>query len=558
MLIAGEWRTIRARFSERSELIPHSYTLGLASADAEDVIVRRDLYRNRALSGLILGSYDLAKTDALACLSGNRDEKSIKEDMKGLYRAARAAYELNDFTSAEALLTRLLKLSPNDEDGRRELQKTITRGAERNAKYDFAAIAKSMPETQYYADHADFTSRTYVHQTDGHGRGLFANTFIPAGDLILCEKAFVAAHGINDQSSITLMLNLNTNLYELGTYGKIWAGTVQKLLNNPSLVDPVLNLHAGDYPKDKSSVAPVVDGAPVVDAFHVQAIIECNSFGFTPNRPGHPYGNTVTSKDSFGKSTGLWVQASYMNHSCLPNAHRSFIGDLMILRAIRDIPRGTEICVAYRSDSHDVDKRHEDLQKWGFQCSCGLCDADVKSSAAQRSTRNTISESICIFVQKNVITRQSRPSNDTFAEAEVLLQQITATYPEDIYHGLPRLAIVPMDEWFVRAYSVMGCHGKVIQYASAVLRDLGYQFRLGGSDVIFDRANCILSPLAVDSLMYIAGVKYAQGYKLVGEKIRDLAKEAYRTLNGELSGFDMIFGTVGAVRGSCRTRTKAN
>lgn len=36
-------------------------------------------------------------------------------------------------------------------------------------------------------------------------------------------------------------------------------------------------------------------------------------------------------------SCGTWIQASYINHSSTSNVRRSFIGDMMIVRAICDL-----------------------------------------------------------------------------------------------------------------------------------------------------------------------------------------------------------------------------
>jgi SET domain-containing protein len=48
--------------------------------------------------------------------------------------------------------------------------------------------------------------------------------------------------------------------------------------------------------------------------------------------------------------------ASFTNHSCLHNAQHSFIDDIVIVRATKDIPAGTEILIRYRERTTDFPK----------------------------------------------------------------------------------------------------------------------------------------------------------------------------------------------------------
>lgn len=52
-----------------------------------------------------------------------------------------------------------------------------------------------------------------------------------------------------------------------------------------------------------------------------------------------------THQDEIFHSCGIWLKASYTNHSCCSNARRAFIGDMMIVRAAQDLEPNTEITV---------------------------------------------------------------------------------------------------------------------------------------------------------------------------------------------------------------------
>jgi len=43
------------------------------------------------------------------------------------------------------------------------------------------------------------------------------------------------------------------------------------------------------------------------------------------------------------KASGIWIISSYINHSCISNCRRSFIGDMQIIRATQDLHADTEL-----------------------------------------------------------------------------------------------------------------------------------------------------------------------------------------------------------------------
>jgi SET domain-containing protein len=83
-------------------------------------------------------------------------------------------------------------------------------------------------------------------------------------------------------------------------------------------------------------------------------------------------------KESGWRSTGMWILASYINHSCNPNSVRCFIGDMIIIRAARDLPTGTELMISYVPPTEaEPGAIHERLRRsWGFDCDCVICADD--------------------------------------------------------------------------------------------------------------------------------------------------------------------------------------
>lgn len=75
------------------------------------------------------------------------------------------------------------------------------------------------------------------------------------------------------------------------------------------------------------------------------------------------------------KTSGLWLLASRINHSCIDNCCRSFIGDIMIIRATQDMPADTELfhCYSYPVPGEPYENTQKRLKHWGFTCDCELC-----------------------------------------------------------------------------------------------------------------------------------------------------------------------------------------
>jgi hypothetical protein len=84
-----------------------------------------------------------------------------------------------------------------------------------------------------------------------------------------------------------------------------------------------------------------------------------NVFG-CPESSLTTHNNVIANKPNEEKEydlCGIWTQASYINH-----ARRSFIGDMMIVRAAKDIDSDTEITFWYQVPTdHNSKKMQEKL-----------------------------------------------------------------------------------------------------------------------------------------------------------------------------------------------------
>ena len=110
---------------------------------------------------------------------------------------------------------------------------------------------------------------------------------------------------------------------------------------------------------------------------------------------------------------GLWTHASYMNHSCVPNTMRSFLGDILISRATRDIKSGEEVFQQYVPVKTLVDLRNKQFsESWGFECECKLCATERLSPADKLDKRKELLEKVERACNKRPISNILPTRND--------------------------------------------------------------------------------------------------------------------------------------------------
>lgn len=339
--------------------------------------ITRDLYRNRAHINLLLNHLGPAKSDALSSLTGTSspDAESLALDSKAYYRAGCASYNLCEYEEARDFFSKRQQLTPDV--GNAAIRKTDQRIRERDTgAYDWpkmrAAAALSRCREM---DAASFVNRTRVGDSLGRGSGMFAACDIPRGGLVMCEKAFCVAWGDEKTSATAVTHDVRDGRIRLSPVGLVKA-VVEKLRGTPSCIERVMELY-GDYRGSEYNSHPQVqpdENGSAVDVFRVHDIVSRNAFGLglsTPRVPAKSEGEA----GGMSTSTGLWVCAARINHSCVPNTEKEFIGDLMLVRAKRPVAAGEELLHSYIDEKSSYEARKEALMAtWGFECDCGRCE----------------------------------------------------------------------------------------------------------------------------------------------------------------------------------------
>ena len=217
--------------------------------------------RNRSLAFLKNKEFDAAISDSgFPNFNPNPNEKA-------LFRAADALYSLEKFSECLEVLELLCTNFPQNGEALRCLGRARSRCLEqKTGVYDFKLLQTKAKKLQPpHLDHATYIGPVEIRQTESKGRGLFVTKAVKAGDLLLCEKAFIHAHA-NDwnqnSSNISLLMNPSTMEAFIGTQADLIKLIVQKLYRNPSLAPAFNTLHHGTYERVSTSA---VDGNPIVD-----------------------------------------------------------------------------------------------------------------------------------------------------------------------------------------------------------------------------------------------------------------------------------------------------
>ncbi|KAK6003965.1 hypothetical protein QM012_008815 [Aureobasidium pullulans] len=506
------------------------YTRGLARLDPNTHEGMRDmmraLYRNRSSTNLQLHRYDATILDAFLSTSNSRDDTSKAMDAEAWFCRGRANYQLGQYADALKAFERMLNLAPSDLRGQEESKRTTKRLLEQQrGAYDFAEIIDEVTKNGFSADRASFISKTEVRQTQDHGRGLFATQDIHMGDLVLCEKAFMTAHSDSRTPNSTV---------------QVWLNSVQKVIDNPSQSKDLLGLYAGE-PRTSPISAPTVDSSPVIDTFKVSKLLDLNGFSFTVGRELQAYGTSAMMTKTSPKSTGLWIHVANANHACLSNAVRSFIGDLIILRAAKDIKTDKEITISYQNPAPLLEDRQKVLfGSWGFRCNCLLCTSEVNLGVKSQTLAEHVETSMAFMGDRSP---NDVPATDSelVAMAELVAEDLEEVYSKNLVHRLPCLGMADVWQWLSQTYCQNRNKSQLKRCATKILESYGYWITVQESSISMDCTHGISMIGVVDGLMYLSLVAEGEQKIELSQEFKAWASKIYKIVNGSMMGFELKY-----------------
>ncbi|KAK2050706.1 SET domain-containing protein [Colletotrichum somersetense] len=397
--IPQRWRSVPP-FAPNSESIrSRGNTAAIAAATTAEH--KHMALLSRSLANLRVQRPEKALLDAVHARSNDTPTE------KGLFRESKAHYALEQFDLCAGKLQQVLALNPENKEAEVELERTGRRIVEQV---------------------------TGIRDSPGRGRGLFTTKSVKAGELLLCPKAFSYVYADqNDHTAsqnLKVLMNLDSEKMTMGGQATLVSTVVQKLYHNPETASRFMDLYHGDY--------EVVNGFPgeqvVVDTFLVERIIGLNCFGA-------PRTTLEYSKKSQGDRSqttcGIWTTASFINHSCVGNCSRSFIDDMMVVRASRDLDVGAELLFCYQVPKEGADYQaiQKGLKSGVLICRCELCEEKKATSEPAFQKRQQLLQ---------ILESSMRSCRTVAHEAKVfkLLSQVEDTYSGG--KGTPRPAACAM------------------------------------------------------------------------------------------------------------------
>ena len=163
-------------------------------------------------------------------------DRMTKINTKALFRAATAAYKLDDYKAANQAsigsagqypTTMLLQLS-----ARRSGSACVSKHMANTISTRFVRA----PTVRADVHVASFLLKTEVLPVFGKGMGLFATHDVKAGDMVFCEKAFAATTSQDKETKSTHLVTMsNSRLALCGKYDDaLWKNVVDKAVRSQS------------------------------------------------------------------------------------------------------------------------------------------------------------------------------------------------------------------------------------------------------------------------------------------------------------------------------------
>jgi len=392
-------------------------------------------YLNRAQAYIALGWYEAALRDAQYFLDTFPSSALVS---KAVYRVASAEYGLGYYRSALKRFETIKDIVGEWED---KCRKRIREAEE--AKYDWAQMFLMGQRKFPRLDVASFTGPISVQPIPGRGggRGVLSTRDVTAGEILIVAKPFASVFAEDlVEGETNLAMNFLTNKmndeYRLALIHRV----VAKLYGCPERVNEVYDLYGGPtfnnsptsydsapQPQLRRLETPLV-AAVDLDIQRITSVVSFNVFGLCPvqafqRAPNGARPVSEVMRPDTG-SAALHTLPSLFNHACNSNARWFCFGDVIVIKAVKDIPVGTEITISYASGV-SIDERGKMLKGFleGRPCDCSLCVWDRSDGKRARDRRAEL-------MRQWGKSCRSRPANDGGANVKSLestIQQIKTT-----------------------------------------------------------------------------------------------------------------------------------
>ncbi|CCG83579.1 Predicted protein [Taphrina deformans PYCC 5710] len=325
------------------------------------------LLSNRAAARLEQGRFDGCISDCQAIL------KLDPYNFKAIYRRAKAYLSLSrniTFTAVELtdLIDHIEKHPEDCTEAVQSLLDDLNKAILQYGQYNFAAMYKTIADTDFIHATSFEHNDLVVVDLESRGQGVVSTNHIKAGTLLVVSPAEALIYHNDPQALESIRIDTVKSRCDVGESNELVALLTGVLDQNPSKRELLYKLYAGsEYKRGLAA------NDHTIDAFRMYGVQLYNSFDLDGCEIQLSCLPSTKSNRQQRSGTGVWYYPSYFNHSCLNNCSRTFIGNLLIIKASRDIGAGEELTLGYVNKLHDFYDRKDCFYDFGFDCDCHLC-----------------------------------------------------------------------------------------------------------------------------------------------------------------------------------------
>ncbi|KAL2226161.1 uncharacterized protein LOC105159979 [Sesamum indicum] len=216
---------------------------------------------------------------------------------------------------------------------------------------------------------AEYVGAVEIRKSEISGRGLFATKNVESGTLLLVTKAIAVDRAIMPQDSgenaqLVIWKNFIDKVVESATKCSEIKSLISKLSpgeDEENLEVPEIGIFRPEAEMNSGISVDKLDMGRMLSVLDVNSMLE------------DAISAKVLGKNADYHGVGLWILASFLNHSCDPNVRRLHIGDHVVVHAARDMKAGEELTFAYFDVLSPLNNRREMSNNWGFLCRCKRC-----------------------------------------------------------------------------------------------------------------------------------------------------------------------------------------
>ncbi|XP_059655043.1 methyltransferase FGSG_00040 [Cornus florida] len=229
---------------------------------------------------------------------------------------------------------------------------------------------------------AEYIGPVEIKKSEISGRGIFATKNIESGTLLLVTKAIATERGIlpqsnNDELAENVQLVMWKNFIDEVVKSATKCPKTHHLISTLSMGEDEDGLEVPHISLYRPEGEEISISDENFDTSKVLSILDVNSL------VEDAISAKVLGKNSGYHGVGLWVLASFINHSCNPSARRLHVGDYVMVHASRDVKAGEEITFAYFDVLSPLNVRNGMAKNWGFRCNCKRCKFEEGTCSRQ-------------------------------------------------------------------------------------------------------------------------------------------------------------------------------